>query len=317
MEAGSMASRWCAVGLSCAVALCSALRAQEPPSGQARAARLVLEHNGVPITDWVILKPSDSLALTIKAVDALGNAVPISGFEIWVWDPKVLGVMGQDVGQSEAVVRFQSRSRGQTTIQIRASGVRQWVLVHLTETVLSISPGQVVAPGVAPNRIGWTAGGRVSAGLYSYSFNNNTVFDGQYGVVFEGYGGMEFPSGLELVAGMGFGILGADSSGTLVKPKMIEGYVRADYPLMPLRKVRPVLSAGVGIYQIRTGSSGAGIWNASFQFLAGGGVDITVGPTTVAELRLSTQQLFEMTSSHANGYVGSLWLLGAEIRARF
>jgi hypothetical protein len=116
---------------------------------------------------------------------------------------------------------------------------------------------------------------------------------------------------------MGFGILGADSSGTLVKPKMIEGYVRADYPLMPLRKVRPVLSAGVGIYQIRTGSSGAGIWNASFQFLAGGGVDITVGPTTVAELRLSTQQLFEMTSSHVNGYVGSLWLLGAGLRARF
>jgi hypothetical protein len=190
--------------------------------------------------------------------------------------------------------------------------------VHLTETVLSISPGQVVAPGVAPNRIGWTAGGRVSAGLYSYSFNNNTVFDGQYGVVFEGYGGMEFPSGLELVAGMGFGILGADSSGTLVKPKMIEGYVRADYPLMPLRKVRPVLSAGVGIYQIRTGSTnGPGIWNASFQFLAGGGVDITVGPTTVAELRLSTQQLFEMTSSHINGYVGSLWLLGAGLRARF
>jgi hypothetical protein len=46
-------------------------------------------------------------------------------------------------------------------------------------------------------------------------------------------------------------------------------------------------------------------------------VDITVGPTTVAELRLSTQQMFEMNSSHVNGYVGSLWLLGAGIRVRF
>jgi hypothetical protein len=46
-------------------------------------------------------------------------------------------------------------------------------------------------------------------------------------------------------------------------------------------------------------------------------VDITVGPTTVADLRLLTQQLFEMTSNHANGYVGSLWLLGAGIRAWF
>ena len=311
-----MASRWCAVGLSCAVALCSPLRAQEPPPAQ-RAARLVLEHNGVPITDWVILKPSDSLALTIKAVDGLGNAVPISGFEIWVWDPKVLGVMGQDVGQSEATVRFQSRNRGQTTIQIRASGVRQWILVHLTETALAISPGQEAAPGVAPNRLGWTAGGRFSGGLYRYSFNNNTIFKGQFGVVAEVYGGIEFPSGLELVAGFGLGIMGADSLGTLVKPKLAELYVRADYALAKAQKVKPVISVGTGLYRIRTGTVGAGIWNASIQFMVGGGVDITVGPTTVAELRLSTQQFFEMTSSHTNGYVGSLWLLGAGIRARF
>jgi len=46
-------------------------------------------------------------------------------------------------------------------------------------------------------------------------------------------------------------------------------------------------------------------------------VDITVGPTTVAELRLSTQQQFEMTSSYVNGHVGSSWLLGAGIRAPF
>jgi hypothetical protein len=94
-------------------------------------------------------------------------------------------------------------------------------------------------------------------------------------------------------------------------------YVRADYVLARAQKVRPVVSFGVGAYRIRTGGTNPGIWNTSFQFLAGGGVDINVGPTTVAELRLSTQQLFEMTSSHVNGYVGSLWLLGAGIRARF
>ena len=297
----------------------SRLGAQQQPAAQEeRAARLVLEHNGVPITDWLILKPADSLTLTVKAQDSLGNPVPISGFEIWVWDPNVLGVLGQDVGQSEATVRFQSRNRGQTTIQIRASGVRQWILVHLTETALAISPGQEAAPGVAPNRLGWTAGGRFSGGLYRYSFNNNTLFKGQFGVVAEVYGGVEFPSGLELVGGFGLGIMGADSLGTLVKPKMAELYVRADYALAKAQKVKPVISLGTGLYRIRTGSTiGSGIWNASFQFMAGGGVDITVGPTTVAELRLSTQQFFEMTSSHTNGYVGSLWLLGAGIRARF
>jgi hypothetical protein len=314
-----MASPRCAVTLLCAAALMGSRLAaqQQPVPGEERAARLVLEHSGIPITDWLVLKPTDTLTLTIKAQDSLGNAVPISAFEIWVWDPNVLGVLGQDVGQSEVTVRFQSRNRGQTTIQIRASGVRQWILVHLTQTALAISPGQEAAPGVAPNRLGWTAGGRLSGGLYRYSFNNNTLFKGQFGVVAEVYGGMEFPSGLELVGGFGLGILGADSLGTLVKPKMAELYVRADYALRRAQKVKPVISVGTGLYRIRTGTANQGIWNASFQFMAGGGVDITVGPTTVAELRLSTQQLFEMTSSHVNGYVGSLWLLGAGLRARF
>lgn len=287
--------------------------AQQP----APAARLVLESNGTPLTNWVLLKRTDSLNLTIRAVDALGNSVPITQFEIWVWDPRVLGVSAQEVGEGQAVVHFQSRREGQTTIQIRASGVREWVLVHLTETALAVSPGVGQAEGLAAGKAGWTVGGRLSGGLYRYSFNNTTIFKGQYGFVAEGYGGIEFPSGLELVGGLGLGVLGADSLGTSVHPQLLEGYFRADYALSQVQKVRPVLSGGVGLYRVRTGGNGSGIWNTSFQFLVGGGVDITVGPTSVAELRLSTQQMFEMNSSHVNGYVGSLWLLGAGIRARF
>ena len=288
---------------------------QQPAPTQERAARLVFEQNGAAIGGGVVLKPSDSLVLTIRPVDSLGNSVPLSGFEIWVWDPRVIGVVAQEVGVSSAVVRFQSRRRGETTIQIRGSGVRQWLRVQLTETVFAFSP-QAAPPGVAPSRAGWTLGGRLSGGLYRYSFNNTTVFSGSYGFVVEGYGGLEFPSGLELVGGLGLGVLGADSLGTSVSPQLIEGYVRADYALSRQQKVRPVLSGGVGLYRVRTGGEGSGIWNTSFEFLVGGGVDITVGPTTVAELRVSTQQMFEMNSSHVNGYVGSLWLIGAGIRVR-
>jgi hypothetical protein len=291
------------------------LAAQQQPAAQERAARLVFEQSGAPIGGGVVLKPSDSLVLTIRALDSLGNSVPLSGFEIWVWDPRIIGVVGQEVGVSEAVVRFQSRRRGETTIQFRASGVRQWLRVQLTETVLSFTP-QGAPPGVPPSRAGWTVGGRLSGGLYRYSFNKTTVFAGRYGFVAEGYGGLEFPSGLELVGGLGLGLLGADSLGTSVSPQLIEAYVRADYALSRQQKVRPVLSGGVGLYRVRTGGNGSGIWNTSFEFLAGGGVDITVGPTTVAELRLSTQQMFEMNSTHVNGYVGSLWLIGGGIRVR-
>jgi hypothetical protein len=94
---------------------------------------------------------------------------------------------------------------------------------------LSISPGQVAAPGVPPNRVGKTVGGRLSAGLYRYSFQKQTAIKGQAGFIVEGYGGLEFPSGLELVGGLSLGLLGADSLGTEVRPKMLEMHVRADY----------------------------------------------------------------------------------------
>jgi len=309
-----MSLRW-AAGLVWVAGVVPALVAQQAPAGQERAARLVFEQHGAPIVAGIVLKPGDSLVLTIRALDSLGNSVPLSGFEIWVWDPRIIGVVAQEVGVSAAVVRFQSRRRGETTIQFRASGVRQWLRVQLTETVLSFTP-QGAPPGVAPSRAGWTVGGRLSGGLYRFSFNNTTIFKGNFGFVAEGYGGLEFPSGLELVGGLGLGLLSADSLGTTVHPNLIEGYVRADYALSRQQKVRPVLSGGVGLYRVRTGGNGSGIWNTSFEFLAGGGIDITVGPTTVAELRLSTQQMFEMNSSHVNGYVGSLWLIGGGIRVR-
>lgn len=37
----------------------------------------------------------------------------------------------------------------------------------------------------------------------------------------------------------------------------------------------------------------------------------------IGEMGISTQHLFDVTSSHANVYVGSVWLFGAGARARF
>ncbi len=137
-----MSPRWVA-GLVWAAGVVPVLAAQQQPAvRQERAARLAIEQNGAPIGGGVVLKPTDSLVLTIRALDSLGNSVPLTGFEVWVWDPRVLGVVSQAVGVDAAVVRFQSRRRGETTIQFRASGVRQWLQVNLTETVLSFSPGQ-------------------------------------------------------------------------------------------------------------------------------------------------------------------------------
>jgi len=275
-----------------------------------RAANLVISYNGQPITDWLVIQGvPDSFTLAIVPQDSLGNVVPITGFEIQVWDPMVLGVLGTEVQASQVVVRLQPRRRGQTTIQIRMSGTRQWVLVGLRETVLAISPGQVTQPGAAyaPGWRAWTAGARLNLMTYSFDFQGDTTFAGKLGFLAEAYGGWEWSSGFALVGGIGLGGMKADSAGSSVAVSLVELSVRAQYAFMPLNKVRPVVELGGGMYRARSGTVAQGIWNASFFFLGGGGVDVTFTPKVVGEFRIGNRQQFEWTSKHANGHVASLF----------
>jgi hypothetical protein len=317
---GSQLARLAAVALVLGMVGASGLSGQQPPGGAepvVRAKALILEHNGVALTDWLLLKPSDSLSLTIKAVDSLGNTIPITGFELWVWDPRVLGVLGSSVQSSQAEIRFQPRERGQTTIQIRASGVRQWILVHLTETVLAVSPGQGrPEPGAGGWRL-WTAGARASLLTYSFDFQGDTTFAGNVGFVGELYGGHEWSSGFALLGQFGIGGMKADSVGRSVAVSLVELSLRAQYAFMRYNKIRPVAEFGGGLYRARSGTVAQGIWNASFFFLGGAGVDYSFTPKLVGEFRVGNRQQFEWTSSHANGHVASLFYFGAGVRARF
>jgi hypothetical protein len=314
---GSRWRRWLVVGAL--VAPGGGLWGQVPQGAQegVRAKALVIEHNGVAITDWLLLKATDSLVLTIRPVDSLGNAVPVSGFELWVWDRRVLQASVTSVQSSQAVVQFQPREKGQTTIQIRASGVRQWILIHLTETVLAISPGQEApGPGGGGWRV-WTAGARANLLTYSFDFQGDTTFAGQLGFVGELYGGLEWSSGFALVGGIGFGGMMADSVGRSVAVSLVELSLRAQYAFMRLNRIRPVVEFGGGVYRARSGTVRQGIWNASFFFLGGAGVDYSFTPKVIGEFRVGNRQQFEWTSSIVNGHVASLFYFGAGVRARF
>ena len=236
-----------------------------------------------------------------------------------MWDQQVLGILGTEVQASQVVVRLQPRRRGQTTIQIRMSGTRQWVLVGLRETVLSISPAQAAQPGAeyAPGWRTWTAGTRLNLMTYSFDFQGDTTFAGNLGFLAEAYGGLEWSSGFALVGGIGLGGMKADSVGRSVAVSLVELSIRAQYAFMPLNKVRPVVELGGGLYRARSGTVAQGIWNASFFFLGGGGVDVTFTPKVVGEFRVGNRQQFEWTSKHANGHVASLFYFGAGVRARF
>jgi hypothetical protein len=305
------------VVLAAALLWAPLLAAQEPAADTTqhpRASDLILELDGKPLTNWVIVGESDSLVLTVRARDSLGNAVPIWGFEAQVWDSDVLQLLGMEVQPSQAVVRMLPRRRGRTTIALRCSGVRQWVLAEYRGKEVAVSPGQTQAPGqkpVKPQGPGmswWTVGGRLDVAFYNYSFNNDTTFAGRAGVVAEAFGGREWSSGLELVGGLGFGIVQADSIATSVTASVIQAYVRADYAFMKQKqtKVRPVISLGGGAYRIRTGSTGAGIWNTSIYWMAGAGADMTMSPRVTGEARLMYEDLWEENSSFVNGHVGHL-----------
>jgi hypothetical protein len=312
-----------AAGLVVAAALSGPkLAAQQPAQDTTqtgpRAANLILELSGKPLSNWVVLRETDSLVLTVRAVDSAGNAVPIWGFEAQVFDPDVLQILGTEVQSDRAIVRLAPRHRGQTTIALRCSGNRSWVLAEYRGTEVAVSPGQPTVPvkRKGPGWAKWVAGARANLAFYNYSFNNDTTFAGRAGFIGELFGGREWSSGLVLVGGLGLGIVQADSVTTSVTASVIQGYVRMDYVFMRQQqtKVRPVVSIGGGAYRIRTGSAGAGIWNTSIYWMAGVGADYTLTPKVTGEARLMYNDLWEENSPHVNGHVGRLIMLGVGAR---
>lgn len=302
---------------------------------------LVLGYNGKPITNWLVLQAADSFTISVQAHDALGNALPVTGFDIEVWDHAVLRVLGTDVGNTLAEVRLAPVAHGQTTVQIRAAGLRTWVLAEYTGREVRISRqeapavaqgGRVGASGGAgpgsrtPGPAGgiggaawsaWTVGGRGSFTSYNYGFRHQTTFQGNAGAFAEGYFGREWSAGLQLVVGLGAGYLRADSLTNPVTVGLLEAYVRAGWVFLPRRTVRPALEAGTGFYRARTGSQGAGIWNTSTFFLVAGGVDATLGPAVIGEVRFGTRQQWEETSQfNVAGHVASLLYFTLGARAR-
>jgi hypothetical protein len=282
--------------------------------------RLSIDVNGKNLSEWTVTSIPDTIVITVTPQDSLGNPIPLVGYEIQVWDDHVLGLVGSTIGASQAVSKIVPRHTGQTTIQIRGSGVRSWVLVELGATTLGFGPreGQLAQRGPSNNVL--IAGGRLSYAGYNYSYApGKATFSGTGGVVAEAFIGRTYDFGLTLVLGAGLGVLKADSLGTSTTAKEIELYVRGDYGFMQTSRIRPVASLGGGLYRIRTGSTST-LWNSAIFWMASGGVDYTLSPRAVGELRLSTQQLYETLSQlkfngqSANGYVGNLLVIGAGVR---
>jgi hypothetical protein len=288
------------------------------------ARQLVIEVIGQLLGTYLSMAIPDTLVVTVHPRDSLGNSMAVTGFEVQVWDQAVLGAAGSMVEATRAVARFVPRRRGQTTIQIRSSGLRQWIRVEVGEAALAVVPlrnAPVPAPAAAQRGARQystpTAGGRVSYAAYEHTFHQQTTFDAKNGFVVEAYLGRDFGYGLVLVGGVGFGMLQADSLTGSVIAHLWEAYFRLDYDFLEGKQVSPVVSAGGGAYRLRTGGDGSGIWNTSLYWMLGAGVDVRLSPKLSIEVRATTQQLEEINSGHLNGHVGNLLVIGAGLRFQF
>ena len=282
--------------------------------GTQHGPRLEIAINGTRLTEWTAMPLSDTVLVTVTPLDSLGNPYPLVGYEAQVFDPGVLLPVGSMIEARRAVTRLVPRKRGKTTIQVRASGMRQWILVEVGASTLTVSPKAAPPAQPVSQEISTpTVGVRLSYAHFEYTFHQQQTFVGQGGVVGEVYFGRDFGYGVVLVGGVGAGLVKADSFTTRVTAGVFETYFRLDYSVLTVGKLSAVASGGGGAYRVRTGDKG-GIWNTSIYWMLGFGADVKVSPKTSLEARMTVQELEELNSGHLNGHVGNLLVFGAGVR---
>jgi len=306
----------CCIVLGCLVA--SRLAGQGTKGmalqGVQHGPRLEILINGTRLTEWTVMPLSDTVVVTVSPQDSLGNPYPLVGYEAQVFDSTVLMPAGSMIEARRAVTRLVPRKRGQTTIQVRASGMRQWILVEVGPTMLTVSPKAAPPPQARSQEISTpTVGARLSYAHYEYTFHQQTTFVGQGGFVGEVFFGRDFGYGVVLVGGVGAGLVKADSFTASVTASVLETYFRLDYSVLTVGKFSAVASGGGGAYRVRTGDKG-GIWNTSIYWMLGFGADVKVSPKMTLEGRMTVQELEELNSGHMNGHVGNLLVFGGGVR---
>jgi hypothetical protein len=306
----------CLIALGCLVAGRAAAQGTKGVSlqGTQHGPHLVIEINGTRLTEWTVMAVPDTMIVTVSPLDSVGNPYPLVGYEVTVFDPDVLLKVGSTIEARRGETRLVPRKHGKTTIQVRASGMRQWILVEVTSKSLTVSPTAQPPAQAGTEAISTpVVGGRLSYAHYEYTFHQQTTFVGQGGFVGEVYFGRDFGYGVVLVGGVGAGLVKADSFTTSVTAGVLETYLRLDYSVLTVKKFSAIASGGGGAYRVRTGSTG-GIWNTSIYWMLGFGADVVVSPKMTLEGRMSVQELEELNSGHMNGHVGNLLVFGAGLR---
>jgi hypothetical protein len=271
-----------------------------------RAVELVVARDGRPVDSVVTITSRDSVALRVIARDSFGNDALLEGLQTAVSGREgAVSLRSLRGGGPTGAVVLDPKRGGTAELAIRASGLARTV------------PVQVELPvhGTA-----WVFGARAGGAAFSYGYQPMTsTVSGRPGFRAELMAGRRVgPEGLRVEAGLGLGVLRADAGAASLAVPLMQGLVRGEYELLreDASTVIPVLSAGGGMYRIKSTDPGNMVYHTSLFWLVGAGVDWRLGPQLKGEARLERQQLYEANSSHpgADGGVGALTILEVGVR---
>jgi hypothetical protein len=263
------------------------------------ATELVVERDGVAVTGPVPVRSRDAVVLRVVARDTYGNETALTPFTAVASGPTIR-LRGASAAGAQGVVTIEPRASGAGQVEVRGSGL---------ETRVAL---QVALPVTLPE--GWVLGARGSWTGFSYAYKPLPYIQGRPGVRGELFAGHALSPRLRLELTGGFGSLKADSAAREVSVALTQGYVRAEYALAPDRAVVPLLAFGGGAFRIKSDDRRHIVYHTSFFWLAGVGFDARVSRSAIAEVRLETHQLNEMSTPYVTGHVGALTVVEAGLR---
>jgi len=268
------------------------------------ARELALERDGAPLTGALTVRSRDTVVVRVVARDAYGNETALTNFMATITGQAVRLKSAVATG-SLGVVSLAPRRTGSGGLTIRASGLQAEVPVEVT------LPGGALAGGLAR---GWVFGARGSWSGFTYAFKPVPYVEGRPGVRGELFAGHAVSERLRVELAAGFGSLKADSASREVSVALTQEYVRGEYALARAGTIIPVVSLGGGGFRIKSDDPRHLVYHTSFFWLVGMGLDARLSGSAIAELRVETQQLNELSSPYVNGYVGALTVVEAGVR---
>ena len=243
------------------------------------------------------LATRDAVTLLVVSRDHFGNEAlrpnlraRVVGAAVALRDPRATAV---------SRVVLVPRRNGTATLSVQSSG--------LVTTV----PIQVTLPGAAR---GWILDARLGGAAFNYGFRSVPGISGQPGFSGEIAAGRLVGPALRVQAGIGLGMLRADSPVGTVFVGLYQGLVRGEYALVRRGNLVPVVTLGGGVYRIKSTDPHTMVYHTSLFYGFGAGVDYALGLHLMGTVRLERAQLVEANSQHANGAVGALTVLEVGVR---